>query len=271
MRQILAKIVLLLTVSALALAVAPVIDAHAQTAPTRDTAMEGQFLSAVNQQRAAAGLPALTYNGGLAAAASQWAYSMANGSFLQHAGDISGGAPAGWTKVGENVGRGQTVASLTTSFMNSPSHRAAILDPDFTQIGIGVWIHPTGKVYTAHRFAAVGAAPAPAQAAAPVVTEPVATAAPVVVAAPEPTTAPVVVVAAPEPTAEPVLVAEAAPVVTADPEPVAVVVTQPTTADESFGEAPTELAFVDDAQTQSERKAAKMAIKLGAAVTGLFN
>jgi hypothetical protein len=43
-----------------------------------------------------------------------------------------------WRRVAENVGVGGSVASLHKAFMNSPGHRANILDPKVTQIGVGV-------------------------------------------------------------------------------------------------------------------------------------
>ena len=96
-------------------------------APVRDFGAESGFLGSLNAQRAAGGLAPLTLSGSMTAAADSWAFSMASGSFLAHAGDIISGTPSGWTKVGENVGRGQTVTSLTSAFMASPSHRANIM------------------------------------------------------------------------------------------------------------------------------------------------
>ena len=150
-----------LILAASTLFVAP--NASAQ-APTRDGGAEAGFLSSINQQRASAGLAPLALNGSMSAAANGWALQMANGSFLAHAGDIVSGTPGGWTKVGENVGRGQSVSSLTSAFMASPGHRANIMDASYTHIGIAVYNHPSdGRMYTTHRFAALpGAAPAPA-------------------------------------------------------------------------------------------------------------
>ena len=122
--------------------------------------MESGFLNSINQQRAAQGMAPLSLTQSMTDAAAQWAYSMAAGSFLAHASDIVSGTPPGWSKVGENVGRGQSVSSLTQAFMSSEGHRHNVLDPDFTNVGIGVYVHSTGKVYTTHRFAALGQ-PAP--------------------------------------------------------------------------------------------------------------
>jgi hypothetical protein len=45
-----------------------------------------------------------------------------------------------WRWVGENVGYGPDWRTVETAFMNSPGHRANILDRDYSQIGIGVVI-----------------------------------------------------------------------------------------------------------------------------------
>ena len=98
---------------------------------TRDSSMEAGFLAELNAQRAARGVAPLALSGSMSQAAAGWTSQMVQGTFLAHAGDIVSGTPAGWTKVGENVGRGQSVSSLTQSFMNSPSHARNVLDPEF--------------------------------------------------------------------------------------------------------------------------------------------
>ena len=201
-------LLLAVVLAASSLLVAPTASAQG---PTRDFGSESGFLGSLNAQRAAGGLAPLTLNGSMTAAADSWAFAMANGSFLAHAGDIISGTPGGWTKVGENVGRGQTVASLTSAFMASPTHRANIMDPLYTHVGIAVYKHPSdGRIYTTHRFAALpGAAPV-AVAPAPVV----ATATPVPVV---PTPIPVV------PTPIPVVPTPIPPPPTATPVPPLVV------------------------------------------------
>ena len=163
--------------------------ADAQTL-SRDASMEAGFLASLNAQRAASGIGPLALSGSMSQAAANWTSQMVQGSFLAHASDIVSGTPAGWTKVGENVGRGQSVNSLTQSFMNSASHARNVLDPAFTTVGIAVIVHPTGRVYTTHRFAAISSsaptsAPttAPAPAPAPT-TAPAPAPAPAVAAAP---------------------------------------------------------------------------------------
>ena len=256
--------------------------------PARDFGSEAGFLSSLNSQRAAGGLGPLALNGSMTAAADGWALSMATGSFLAHADDIISGTPSGWTKVGENVGRGQSVTSLTSAFMNSPGHRANIMDASYTHIGIAVYIHPgDGRIYTTHRFAALpGTAPV---AAAPVAVAPVATAptavptiAPAPTAIPAPPTAvpvqPTPVPATPVPTAAPIpsvvstpepeptpIPATATPEPTAapaTPEPVlpAAISDQSELDADGFGAPPEQLAFVDSASI-NEAATAKLASK----------
>jgi len=168
-------LIILVTLLLAASTLLPTPVASAQNA-TRDFGAESGFLASVNGQRAAAGLAPLAMSGSMSAAADGWTASMVNGSFLAHASDIVSGTPGGWTKVGENVGRGQSVASLTSAFMASAGHRANIMDASYTHIGIAVYNHPTdGRMYTTHRFAALPGAAAPA----PVAPTPVPTAIPV--------------------------------------------------------------------------------------------
>lgn len=43
-----------------------------------------------------------------------------------------------WQTIGENVGAGDTLASLEEAFMGSPDHRSNILNPAFDHIAVGV-------------------------------------------------------------------------------------------------------------------------------------
>src|SRR5204862_1717148 len=53
---------------------------------------------------------------------------------------------------GENVGVGPNVDSLEDAFMNSPEHRANILDSDYTEIGIGTAVGKDGRLYVTQDF-----------------------------------------------------------------------------------------------------------------------
>lgn len=55
-------------------------------------------------------------------------------------------------KLSENVGYGGSSEQIFTAYMNSPSHRANILDPDYTHVGIGHAITNTGTIYITQDF-----------------------------------------------------------------------------------------------------------------------
>lgn len=148
------SIVALLVAFVGAIAVAPAADAAtAPQANTAATAEEHQFVATVNAIRHQHGLAPLTVMSSMHVAADGWAASMASRASLAHAADISTGLPAGWQLAGENVGRGQSVQSLTTALMASASHRANILNPNYTHIGVGAVYSSDGSLWVTQRFA----------------------------------------------------------------------------------------------------------------------
>jgi uncharacterized protein YkwD len=59
------------------------------------------------------------------------------------------GDRAGVTVLGENIAYGQPdPASVMTAWMNSPGHRANILDCSYTKLGVGVAYGPGGPWWT---------------------------------------------------------------------------------------------------------------------------
>ena len=90
-------------------------------------------LTCVNQIRAYYGLHSLSSNGSLNATAQACAERMASSGQMTHST-----YPGGWSTWGENIaeGYGSSVA-VFNAWMASPGHRANILRPTFTQMGIG--------------------------------------------------------------------------------------------------------------------------------------
>ncbi len=103
-----------------------------------DSGSESGFLSKINSTRSANGLGPLTVDGNLRSHARNHTQDMmdANEIFHSTSAELRAAGGTGWTQVGENVGRGNTVDSLHTAFMNSPSHRANILG-EYNYVGIG--------------------------------------------------------------------------------------------------------------------------------------
>jgi uncharacterized protein YkwD len=99
-----------------------------------------QVVAAVNAQRAAAGLPGLRAQSQLMWAANRRSEIQATNNSMNHDGWDSviraSGYPAGWW--GENVAFGYTSpAAVMAGWMTSPEHRANILSPNYTDIGVG--------------------------------------------------------------------------------------------------------------------------------------
>ncbi|MDQ1514547.1 MAG: hypothetical protein QOE80_377 [Actinomycetota bacterium] len=126
-------------------------------------ALAGQDLTAMtNADRVSRGLRALSTAGDLQSLAQQRADEMARSGRLAHTTNL-GSKVSGWQRLGENVGRGPKLPDIETAFMNSPSHRENILDPAFTQVGVGMTFDGKDYLYVAVIFrqpgGAVSAAP----------------------------------------------------------------------------------------------------------------
>jgi len=103
------------------------------------------LLNAANRDRAAAGLPPLQWDGALAAAAHQHALRMAQMNTLSHqfpgeppTQDRARRAGARFSMIAENVAEGPSVTGLHIQWMNSPPHRANLLDKELNSVGISV-------------------------------------------------------------------------------------------------------------------------------------
>jgi hypothetical protein len=113
-----------------------------------------------NADRAAARLRALSTANDLQSLAQSRANEMARNGRISHTSGL-GSKVSGWKRLGENVGRGPALRDIETAFMNSASHRENIVDPGFTQLGVGVTFDGKEFLYVAVIFREPsGAAPA---------------------------------------------------------------------------------------------------------------
>ena len=115
----------------------------------RDAGRRGGPLAEVvvltNAERARHGLRALAVDARLAQAADAHSADMARRGFFAHESpdgrqvwDRAVAAGYAYRKVAENIAAGQrTAAEVVHGWMESPGHRANILDPVLTQIGVG--------------------------------------------------------------------------------------------------------------------------------------
>jgi hypothetical protein len=114
------------------------------------SASEGCFTSKINAARGSRG--PLAVDGTLVTVARRHSQRMANSGSIYHNGNLSKEVPAGWKSLGENVGMGPTCDDIHEAFMNSPSHRANILDPDFNFVGVGVVVAGDGTIFVTEVF-----------------------------------------------------------------------------------------------------------------------
>jgi hypothetical protein len=125
-------------VAALSLTVTALVGsaAFAGSALATTASPAGDLATATNAARVSAGLPALTENAQLDAVAQAWANKLAAAGVLSHNPAIRTQV-TNWTVLGENVGMAGDVPTVQNAFMHSPEHKANILDPRYTQLGVG--------------------------------------------------------------------------------------------------------------------------------------
>jgi uncharacterized YkwD family protein len=132
-------------------------------APTGNmSALEQQMISLVNKDRAANGLPALRFDAGLRAGALKHSQDMSANNYFSHTSPTYGSFSArikasgvSYRTAGENIALYNNVEKAQAALMNSEGHRANILNPSFTRIGIGiVWNESKGAYYITQWFAA---------------------------------------------------------------------------------------------------------------------
>ncbi|MFI5684926.1 CAP domain-containing protein [Streptomyces sp. NPDC051636] len=120
-----------------------------------EAAAEAEILKLVNEERAKVGCSALSANSSLTKLAKSFSADMAARDFFDHT-DPSGATP--WDRAakagirnlgGENIARGQAdAAAVMEAWMNSPGHRANILNCDFKTLGVGVHYGSGGPWWT---------------------------------------------------------------------------------------------------------------------------
>ncbi|NOU96851.1 hypothetical protein GC093_27045 [Paenibacillus sp. LMG 31456] len=106
-----------------------------------------QVLDIVNQERSKAGLTPLTMNAELSKMAMVKAQDMSNNNYFDH-NSPTHGSPFDMMKefgitynsAGENIAKGQTTPTqVMNDWMNSPGHKANILNSSYTKIGIAYY------------------------------------------------------------------------------------------------------------------------------------
>lgn len=122
------------------------------------TADEQAMVSMVNQARAEAGLAQLRVDPRLVRTARMKSQDMIDGDYFGHTSptygspfDLVRSQGATYRYAGENLAGALTVERAHSGLMNSQGHRANILSPNYTRIGVGVVDGGRyGKMFTQH-------------------------------------------------------------------------------------------------------------------------
>lgn len=137
-------------VTAFALVLAALLTGAVTARPAGANSVEDTFTDRLNNARSSRGVPQLTTRSHLVAVAREQAARMAGQSKLYHNPSLTSDVN-NWRWVGENVGYGPDALTVHVAFMNSPAHKANILDRDYTEVGIGAVVR-NGRVWVAEVF-----------------------------------------------------------------------------------------------------------------------
>jgi len=127
--------------------VAPSVVATAvrQTPPASEADCEARLLQLVNRDRRVARVAPLTWNPALAAVARAHSRDMRDHDFFAHVSPRSGrlaeravAAQIPYGRLAENIAVHRDVEGAQEALMRSPGHRMNLLDPIFTEVGLGV-------------------------------------------------------------------------------------------------------------------------------------
>lgn len=120
--------------------------------------IQAALLHETNVYRASRGLAPLSGHHMLDNVAQSWSETMASQRHLRHNPSYVNHYPSSWRKAAENVSTfNQSVAArdMLQAWLNSPSHRRNVENPDFTHVGVGWATSSDGSVYATQNFAAL--------------------------------------------------------------------------------------------------------------------
>jgi uncharacterized protein YkwD len=138
----------------------PLFPAHPTLQPVNISQIEQDIFTLTNEQREQNGIPPLILDPNISAVARAHSVDMNTRNFVGHinpdgldpfqrmrAGGIS------FTTAGENIAGGPSVEIMMTNWMNSPEHRANILNPAFIRIGVGASVSSVYGLLATQDFA----------------------------------------------------------------------------------------------------------------------
>lgn len=131
-----------------------------QSTGTNFSAFQNEVVQIVNKERAANGLAPLTVNAQVTKSAVLKSEDMAKLNYFSHTSPTYGSPfdmmkqfGISYRSAGENIAKGQTTPQqVMQGWMNSPGHRANILNSSFTQIGVGIAKNSQGQLIWTQQF-----------------------------------------------------------------------------------------------------------------------
>ena len=114
------------------------------------SADEAAMVEMVQELRAQHGAGSLSINLDIADVARDWSANLPDGFF--HNPNVGSQIPAGWWAWGENIAYNGSVEAAFVALVNSPGHFRNMVNPAFTDVGIGVHVE-NGRVYVTQVFA----------------------------------------------------------------------------------------------------------------------
>lgn len=131
-----------------------------ENTPDEENSFEFQVLNLVNKERTQRGLSPLNYSYELEKVAKAHSLDMASRNYFSHNSpegktpfDRIKNAGISYNSAGENIAAGQkSPEEVVNGWMNSPGHRANILNSNYTKMGIGVIYGGSYGIYWTQLF-----------------------------------------------------------------------------------------------------------------------
>jgi len=136
---------------ALVFATLPAVPATAAKTPSDLDTQITSALAEVNSIRKSAGKPALTLNCAISDVSQTWSAKQADSNTMKHNPNFVDQIPAGWSKAGETVAKGQSSLVYAVKAWKGSSDHYKIMVGDYTHVGFGMAISSGGtRYYTAN-------------------------------------------------------------------------------------------------------------------------
>ena len=116
--------------------------------------MQLDAITRVNETRESLGRPHVHVTKELTVKAQALADHLASSGQLEHSADLAAGIAKPFSLLGENEGYGGSVEQIHSLLVASPTHFAIMIDPRYTEIGVGITVAADGTVFEVQEYKA---------------------------------------------------------------------------------------------------------------------